>query len=114
MTSMSAAISANERTMIATSSSLIWTPANWSCLSGTMSDGKRRLSAPNTPCTALLKKIAMPMVAIIGIRCGALRLRKGRSTSTSITSPSRPLASNATNSATQSGAARCVTTASAA
>ena len=73
MTIMSTAINANESTMIATSSTLIWMPPNCSCLSGTMSDGKRRFSAPNTPCTALLKKMAMPMVAIIGIRCGAWR-----------------------------------------
>ena len=89
--------------MIATSSTLICTPAKCSCSSGSRSLGKRRFSAPNTPCDALLKKIAMPMVAIIGIRCGALRRRSGLSTSTSISSPTTPLTRNAASSAAQSG-----------
>ena len=45
----------------------------------------------------------MPMVAIIGIRCGALRLRSGFSTSTSMTRPKRPDTTNANGSAAHSG-----------
>ncbi len=103
ITSSSPAISANDSTMMAISSMLICTGPRCSWRSGTTSDGKRRFSAPNRPCAALLKKMATPIVAIIGIRCGALRARKGLSTSTSISSPTRPLSRNATTSAAQSG-----------
>ena len=80
ITIKSPAISANESRTIASSSTLICTPQKWSCRSGTSSLGKRWFSAPKMPCAALLKKIARPIVAIIGIRCGALRWRSGLST----------------------------------
>ncbi len=70
---------------------------------GIVPDGKRMFAAPKMPCAALLSAMPMPIVAIIGIRCGALRRRSGFSTSTSIRSPTTPATANANGSASASG-----------
>ncbi|MCY1380392.1 hypothetical protein D9M69_682090 [compost metagenome] len=48
--------------------------------SGTVPCGKRRLLAPKMPWAPLFRMMPTPMVAIMGIRWGALRLRSGLST----------------------------------
>src|SRR2546422_8093206 len=53
-----------------------------------ISTGKRLFSAPNSPWAPLVNMMATPMVAIMGIRCGELRRRRRRNTSTSIASRS--------------------------
>ena len=54
--------------------------------SDTVPAGKRRFSAPKMPCMVLLIAMPTPMVAIIGIRCGAPP-RSGLSTRKSIAEP---------------------------
>src|SRR5574340_812578 len=112
--SSSTAMSANDRKMIPSSSAVTSTPPKLSVRSGSNPAGNRMFCAPKIPCTALVRMMPTPIVAIIGIRCGAPRARNGRSTSRSITSPTQPLAANAATSAPHSGSARCATACSAA
>ena len=89
--------------MIASSIAVTPMPAISIASFGIVPAGKRMFCAPKRPCAVLLSAIAMPMVAIIGIRWGALRRRSGFSTSTSISRPQTADTTNANGSAAHSG-----------
>ncbi len=112
--SSSTAISAKDRKMMPSSSAVMSTPPSDRLRCDTSPAGKRMFCAPKTPCTTLVRIMPTPMVAIIGIRCGAPRARKGRSTSTSISRPTAPAKPKATNKAVHSGKAQWATACSAA
>jgi len=89
-------------------------PPSESDSSDTVPAGKRRFSAPKMPCMVLLIAMPTPMVAIIGIRCGAPRARDHVSTRKSIASPSPPQSRKANSSPAHSGSAKCAIACSAA
>ena len=101
--SISTPISTNDASTMPSSSTVTWMPANTSASSGMVPGGKRRFSAPKMPWMPLFRMMATPMVAIIGIRWGALRLRSGLSTSTSTRNPSTPQKAKAKGRPTHSG-----------
>ena len=80
MTYISTAISANDRKMMPSSMTVRCRPAISMTSSGTVPCGKRRLLAPKMPWAPLFRMMPTPIVAIMGIRWGALRLRSGLST----------------------------------
>ncbi|MOA21072.1 hypothetical protein D3C78_1415500 [compost metagenome] len=80
ITYISTAISANDRKMMPSSMTVRCRPATSITSSGTVPCGKRRLLAPKMPWAPLFRMMPTPMVAIMGIKCGALRLRSGLST----------------------------------
>ncbi len=102
--SISTVISTNDSRMMPSSSTVTLTPAICSESCGSTSLGKRWFSAPNVPCTRLFIARPRPIVAIIGIRWGASRLRSGLSTRRSISRPTAPENTNANTMAAHSGA----------